>query len=601
MENTHNDEIEKWKIRFERERKIRKEAEALLEEKSAKLFDINKSLKEKIEKEEEYSNQITSLLEQFDKNIIASRTNLDGVITHASKAFQKISGYEEYDLIGKTHNILRHPDMPKSFFKKLWDTIKKGNTWEGEIKNKRKDGSYYWVNVHIEPYYKNGEHIGYSSIKQEITDKKKLENSNNTLENKVKERTKEIENKLFYDDLTGLKSDYALIQDLDSCDKIFSSLFLINIDSFQNVNNLYGYKLGNEVLKQFAQVLKKFDSKNKIYRSYADEFAIIKNYTSLNMDEFYKYLLELKKQIASTSFVIKDFDNNLKLDITVGLSIAQDELLSTANMALSYARKHNLSHQVYNSEIDKRADIENTLLWQDRIKRALEDDRVIPVFQPILNRKQEIIKYEVLMRIESNEYEKNLVLPYVFLKPAITLKLNGFLTRRIIEKTFKAMKKSDKQFSINLSFDDIFDNYIMEFLEQKIKQNPEKAKKLVVEILETHEITNLELMNEFLTKMRKYGVKIAIDDFGVGHSNLSQIFKLNPDYLKIDGEFIKNIDKNKESYALVRSVVTFAKELDIKVIAEYVHSKEIFDLLYFLGVDEFQGFYFSAPKRDIED
>ncbi len=117
--------------------------------------------------------------------IISSTTNLKGVITDASQAFENISGYSKKELIGKPHNIIRHQDMPKDVFKTMWQTIKQGKTWQGEVKNRHKDGGYYWVHIIISPLYNKSKKIGYSAIRHDITDKKKLEELNKTLENKV--------------------------------------------------------------------------------------------------------------------------------------------------------------------------------------------------------------------------------------------------------------------------------------------------------------------------------------------------------------------------------------------------------------------------------
>lgn len=135
---------------------------------------------------------LKKLLDIYDSNIIGTKTDTKGIITYASKAFQKISGYSESELIGKNHNIVRHEDMDKKLFKELWETIKSGKKWEGEIKNKKKNGDIYWVYAHIEPEYKSNKIIGYSAIRIDITDKKNLEELNNTLENKIASRTKEI-------------------------------------------------------------------------------------------------------------------------------------------------------------------------------------------------------------------------------------------------------------------------------------------------------------------------------------------------------------------------------------------------------------------------
>lgn len=112
----------------------------------------------------------------FDKYIISSKTDLKGIITEGSSAFTDISGYSKDELIGESHNIVRHPDMKKEVFKGLWETIKQNNQWSGEVKNRRKDGSFYWTSSIIEPDYDiDGNKIGYISIREDISAKKEIE------------------------------------------------------------------------------------------------------------------------------------------------------------------------------------------------------------------------------------------------------------------------------------------------------------------------------------------------------------------------------------------------------------------------------------------
>jgi len=110
--------------------------------------------------------------------LIISRTDLNGVITYVNETFAKISGYEPEELIGKPHSIIRHPDMPKSVFKELWDTIKEGKDWEGYVKNLRKDNGYYWVLAKISPLVKNGEVIGYKSLREPVSREKRIKMQN---------------------------------------------------------------------------------------------------------------------------------------------------------------------------------------------------------------------------------------------------------------------------------------------------------------------------------------------------------------------------------------------------------------------------------------
>ncbi len=130
--------------------------------------------------------ELQNSIDIIDKNVIYSRTDLKGIITYASKAFCTISGYSNDELIGKSHNIVRHLDMPKSAFKDLWETIEKGKDWVGEVKNLKKNGDFYWVEAHISPEYDlQGNRIGYAAIRHNITDKKTLEKLNTNLEQKI--------------------------------------------------------------------------------------------------------------------------------------------------------------------------------------------------------------------------------------------------------------------------------------------------------------------------------------------------------------------------------------------------------------------------------
>jgi c-di-GMP phosphodiesterase len=562
-----------------------------------KQNELIKSLDNKVQKKTQY---INDLLKTFEKHVISSHTDLKGNITYVSEAYENISGYCSRELLGSNQNISRHPDTPGTIFKKMWSNIKEQKTWSGEFKNLRKNGSEYWIRITIEPYYENGKHIGYSSIAENITAEKQLQSLNNTLEIKVRERTIELERQLYIDNLTQLGSYYALSKDINECSSSFPVLMLINIDNFQNINNLYGYETGNDILKEFTSSLNSFIKTNKYkgYRLFADEFVIFQNCQYRDIDNYYEDLKLLKDIIHNHKFYIKPINEFINIDVTIGVSIGQENPIGTVDMALRYAKKHKLSFQTFHSELDTKHNLQNTIQWKKRIKDAIEQNRIVPVFQPILNRSQEIIKYEVLVRLQSED-KKKLIPPHEFLEEAVNAKQYNQIMKIVFDKTFELMKTSDKLFSINISYTDIFNHVLIKHLEKTLAYDNELSSRIIIEILETDEIDDSELMQEFINKFRSYGVRIAIDDFGVGHSNLSHITKINPDYLKIDGEFIKNINEDEKSLALVTSIITFCSKLNIKVIAEYVHSKEVFDTLMELGIDEFQGFYFSAPRSNL--
>ena len=173
------------------------------------------------------------------------------------------------------------------------------------------------------------------------------------------------------------------------------------------------------------------------------------------------------------------------------------------------------------------------------------------------------------------------------------------LSRIIISKSLDNLLKTQKNITINLSFKDILNYEFIDYLDNALeKLKFEDRNRLVFEILESENLSDYDFLEEFVLKYKKLGVKIAIDDFGSGYSNFIRIIRLKPDYLKIDGSLIKNIDKDNNSYEIVKSIIAFSKTLNIRTIAEYVHSEEIFNLLLELDVDEFQGYYFGKPDED---
>lgn len=179
---------------------------------------------------EKANDDLNRLLESFDENVIASRSDLHGNITYASKAFVEISGYSLEELMGAPHSMVRHPDTPKEVFKDLWRTIKSGKVWKGEIKNRRKDGSYYWVDVVVTPKLEDdGNILSYSAIRQDITSKKEVEELSESLELKVEERTSELkESELRLHTLFDAAPDsIAIIKDgkYISCNKKTLDLF----------------------------------------------------------------------------------------------------------------------------------------------------------------------------------------------------------------------------------------------------------------------------------------------------------------------------------------------------------------------------------------
>ena len=174
------------------------------------------------------------------------------------------------------------------------------------------------------------------------------------------------------------------------------------------------------------------------------------------------------------------------------------------------------------------------------------------------------------------------------------------ITKVVIEESFKNFRDLDVSFSINLSADDILNHDISQYIEENLSNFP-KPSNITFEILESEQIEQFEPILEFIRKVRKYGVKIAIDDFGSCYSNFSYLLQIRPDYLKIDGSIIKKIATDENALLVAKTIVQFAKLSNFKVIAEFVDSEEVFKQGREIGVDMFQGYYLGMPLQNLVD
>jgi diguanylate cyclase (GGDEF)-like protein/PAS domain S-box-containing protein len=215
---------------------------------------------------EHKSIDMSKYIELIDKYIITSATDTEGVITDVSDAFCQISGYSKEELIGKNHNILRHPEMPQELYEDMWSTITSGKIWRGEVKNLKKDGSSYWVHAIIEPKYNEDKTIkGYYAIRQDITDKKIIE------EISITDGLTNIYNRRHFNDTFP-----KVINSAKRKDELVSFL-LMDIDHFKQYNDNYGHQMGDDVLRAFAACLKSslHRADDIAFRLGGEEFGII--------------------------------------------------------------------------------------------------------------------------------------------------------------------------------------------------------------------------------------------------------------------------------------------------------------------------------------
>lgn len=209
--------------------------------------------------------QLQDYIEIIDTHVIISTTDREGIITEVSEAFCKISGHSKEELIGKSHSIVRHPDMPSLVYQQMWEQIKQGKSWHGEMLNRRKDGSAYWVETIIAPRFdESGSIIGYTAIRQDITDKKRVE------EVSITDRLTGLYNRLKLDELFAFHLSMARRHQSDF------SIILVDIDHFKNVNDEFGHQVGDILLQEIAHCLKhKTRLEDAVGRWGGEEFLLL--------------------------------------------------------------------------------------------------------------------------------------------------------------------------------------------------------------------------------------------------------------------------------------------------------------------------------------
>ena len=275
-------------------------------------------------------------LEIISENVIYSKTNLNGIITEVSDAFCKTTGYSRVELIGRSHNIVRHPDMNSIIYKDLWNTIEAGKNWHGTIKNRKKDGNTYWVNINISPEYQNANIVGYMAVKEDITDTIALRNFSINLEQKIAEEVDENRKKdLQILEVSKMASMGEMIgniahqwrQPLGAMSAIIYNLKVkLDLDtldnetmikSFKSIDNKIKYL--SETIDTFRNFLKEKKELQEIYLQNAIDTAvdiagtaIIDNHIELKKDVSCESQIRIKTITGELSQVIINILNNAK-------------------------------------------------------------------------------------------------------------------------------------------------------------------------------------------------------------------------------------------------------------------------------------------------
>ena len=416
-------------------------------------------------------------------------------------------------------------------------------------------------------------------------------------------RSIKIKKESITDPLTQAYNRNYLRDLLSNIDITKYQIMMLDIDHFKQVNDNYGHKTGDYILASSAKIMQnEIRDEDILIRFGGEEFLIFIKKSSVNSYLAYNIAQRIRKKIEESRFFYED--KELQITLSIGIS-CQPEHFKTVSLAIKYAdemlykakregRNQVISQSTNDTTLLKKT---NTKSIND-VKEALEEQRVVCFFQAIYNAASlTVVKYEALVRIK--EKDGSITSPADFLESITYTNVYNDLTKSVLESVFTQIKEKKIQISTNLNFSDILDNKIFDLIIHELEVHKELSSWLIIELLEYELIEEITIVQSRLLRIKEYGVKIAIDDFGSGYSNYS-IFKLLPiDILKIDGSLIKDIDTSEASYKITHSIILLAKELGITTVAEFVHSKEVLETVKMLHIDEVQGFYLAKPSPNI--
>ena len=384
------------------------------------------------------------------------------------------------------------------------------------------------------------------------------------------------------------------------------TLFLVDILYMKDLNAIYNFKNGDFLIKQLNFILKNQtkelikrtlnrDIKIKIKNTHADIFEILL-FDNLTIEEIVTLKNIIYECVVSNDFKLLNSDSTINIDITIGCSKGADKSIKIyAEKAVYNAKLNFLHYMYYDSFLYKNEAVNENLL--ETLNYSIEHNLVEPYFQAIMdNSNDEIVKYEALMRIFDKD--GNIVMPNIFIHKAKKCRLYNKLMEILIDKIIVYILKYKIHISINLDYTDILNPQIKKALVSKIKSN-NIGEYLTLEILESEKVSSFDTVNEFINDVKQFGVKIAIDDFGTGFSNYENILNLNIDYIKIDGSLIKKIDE--DIYLnLIKSIVLFSKQQNIKVVAEFVSDLKILRYVKNVLIEYSQGYHIGKPMSITE-
>ncbi|AVD86149.1 bifunctional diguanylate cyclase/phosphodiesterase [Pseudomonas sp. SWI44] len=531
-----------------------------------------------------------------DAAAIFSETDLRGRITYVNQQFCSISGYSREELLGANHRILNSGLHEPEFFLGMWRALVAGRVWKGEICNRAKDGSLYWVDSTMVPLIdpKTGKVHRYVSIRFDVTEKRQLLHT--------------LQWRVGHDVLTGLPNRAYLSELLNQAlafsrrEDIPLAVCMLDLDGFKAVNDGYGHAAGDLLLVEVAQRLRSIlRGGDAVARLSGDEFVLILRHVD-GSQQLHAALHRILHALAAP-YVIRE--QRLALSASVGVTLFPqddedaDTLVRHADQAM-YVAKQRGRNRYHIFDVSQELELKATHQTVAQVRRALRQGELCLYYQPKVNlHSGQVLGFEALLRWQCPG--RGLVLPGDFLPLVEQTDLIVEIGEWVIEQALHQLRRWQREgrnwsLSVNIAARHLQRNDFAARLAQLLAEHPGiDPTRLDLEIVESVALDNLQHVSRCLDACLALGVRFSLDDFGTGYSSLSYLKRLPTQTIKIDKSFVRDILHDQDDLALTGAVIGLARAFGREVIAEGVESVEHGRVLMELGCALAQGYGIAAP------
>ena len=572
---------------------------------ATRLLGVTRDISKR-KKDQAQLTQLSQAIEQSPASVII--TDLDAHIEYVNHAFELSSGYTRAEVLGQNPRLLRSERTPPEVYASMWFTLSAGQPWHGEMINRAKNGREYVQSMNVAPVRdEQGQITHYLAVQLDVTAQKDAEDKAHQL--------------AWFNPLTGLPNRHRLLVEVQDALQAHGRtgetcvLLLLNLDRFQTVNDALGHAAGDQLLKQVGERLASLlHADDRLAHLSADEFAILLHAGHTDNAGASAQGLRLAQALhdrLDAPFQLERSDA-LKVSCCIGITLlplseddSPGEVLRRADTALHRA-KDGGARQTAFFDVSMEQLISRRFMIERDLRRGLAAEELRVYLQPQVNAQGHVVGAEALVRWQHPEH--GLMAPGTFIPIAEESELITEVGRWVLKAVCGHLGQLRQQglrlpIAVNISPRQFHQPGFVHMVQDIVQAQGASADDLVIEITEGTVMDQMENVVQTMSHLSSLGVKFSLDDFGTGYSSLAYLKRLPIHELKIDRSFVQDAPSDPSDAALVEAILSVARHLRLKVVAEGVETTEQAEFLNARGQVIQQGYLHGrpAPAQEVLD